>query len=179
MKQVDLIHVHVSAPHCLQGDVSVPRAGDYEMSVSSLENRPEFTLIYLLSKRTLNFKRYSCAFIYDRGECRRDNVNFVKSSLRRNRVSASRSLGRSHAQRSLSLCVSGCIVRICSSFFVDLTRQYGGRRANANDKTRIVRTLIEKHTYLSSIHAAQEPRYNNRNHPGAEAMPAAIRNSAS
>jgi len=34
-------------------------------------------------------------------------------------------------------------------------------------------------TYLSSIHAAEEPRYNNRNHLDAGAMPAAIRNSVS
>jgi len=42
MKQIDLIDVYVTAPHYLQCDVSVSRAGDDEMSVPSLQNRPEF-----------------------------------------------------------------------------------------------------------------------------------------
>lgn len=38
MKQIDLIDVQVTASYYLQGDISILRAGDYEMSVSGLQN---------------------------------------------------------------------------------------------------------------------------------------------
>jgi len=44
---------------------------------------------------------------------------------------------------------------------------------------RIVQRCSYQETYLSSIHAAEKPRYNNRNHLDAGAMPAAIQNSTS
>jgi len=54
MKQIDLIDVYVTAPYYLQCDVSVLRAGDYEMSVSRFQNGSEFCANYL----------YESLFIY-------------------------------------------------------------------------------------------------------------------
>lgn len=47
MKQINFIDVHVTAPHYLQSDVSVFRAGDYEMSVSRLQDWPEFCALFI------------------------------------------------------------------------------------------------------------------------------------
>lgn len=47
VKQIDLIDVHVTASYYLQRDVSVFRAGDYEMSISSFQNGSEFCRNYL------------------------------------------------------------------------------------------------------------------------------------
>lgn len=56
MKQIDLIDIHMTAPYYLQGDVSVLRARDYEMSILRLQNGSEKSFLYIYIREEIKLE---------------------------------------------------------------------------------------------------------------------------